>query len=101
VHWQLGTVTVPRRHNGKGVKTRTLKLTDAGLAALQHVVDLECWGPFSNSSMLKSWHGACTAAGVPLSRVNDLRHLYATEMYRQMGDPKATAEMLMLRRPAG
>ena len=25
----------------------------------------------------------------------DLRHSYATEMYRRTGDPKATAEMLM------
>jgi integrase len=95
IDWRLGTVTVPRRHKGRGVKARTLKLTDAGLAALARFADLECRGPFSNSSMIKSFHRACKAAGVPLARVDDLRHSYATEMYRRTGDPKATAEMLM------
>jgi integrase len=95
VHWSLGTLTVPRRHKGRGVKARTLKLTDAGLQALRYVADLECWGSFSNSSMIKSFHRACIAAGVPKVRAYDLRHSYATEMYRRTGDPKATAEMLM------
>jgi integrase len=45
--------------------------------------------------MIKSFHRACAAAGVPEARVYDLRHSYATEMYRQTGDPKATTEMLM------
>jgi integrase len=95
VDWRLGTITVPRRHKGKGVKARTLKFTDAGLAALRHVAELDCWGAFSNSSMIKSFHRACVAAKVPKVRVYDLRHSYATELYRRTGDPKATAEMLM------
>jgi integrase len=77
----MGTVTVPRRHKGKGVKSRTLKLTGAGLAAMRHFADLDCWGPFSNSSMIKSFQRACVAAKVPKVRVYDLRHSYATEMY--------------------
>ena len=68
VDWQLGLVTVPRRHKGKGAKGRTLKLTDAGLAALEHFAALECWGQFSNRSMIKSFHRACKAAGVPNAR---------------------------------
>jgi integrase len=95
VNWQEGKVTVPRRHKGKGVKTRTLPLTDRGLQALEHFAELGCWGSFSNSSMLKSWHRACDAAGVPRIRVYDLRHSFATKMYAQTGDPKATAAMLM------
>jgi integrase len=95
VDWRGKRLTVPRRHKGKGVHSRTLRLTDAGLAALRHFADLDCWGGFSNSSMIKSFHRACAAAGVPEARVYDLRHSYATEMYRQTGDPKATAEMLM------
>jgi integrase len=96
IDWRLGTVTVPRRHKGRGVKSRTLKLTDAGLAALRHFADLDCWGPFSNSSMIKSFQRACKAANVlPAPRVYDLRHSFATELYRRTGDPKATAEMLM------
>ena len=48
-----------------GAKSRTLKLTDAGLAALQHFAELECWGPIFSSSMIKSFHRACVAAGLP------------------------------------
>ncbi len=96
VNWQARTFTVPRRHKGKGVKTRTLPLTDRGVQALERFADLECWGNFSNSSMLKSWHRACEAVNVlPAPRVYDLRHSFTTEMYRQTGDPKATAAMLM------
>lgn len=87
-------MTIPRRHKGKGVKTRVLRLTDAGIAAFERFAELECWGPFSNSSMLKSWHRACDAAGLPRVRVSDLRHSFATETYRVSGDPKATAAML-------
>ena len=57
--------------------------------------DLECWGAFSNSSMIKSFHRACSTAGFAKARVYDLRHSSATEMCRRTGDPKATAEMLM------
>ncbi len=95
IDWRAGTVTVPRRHKGKGAKSRRLPLTARGLAALRRFADLECWGPFSNSSMIKSFHRACDTAKVPRVRVYDLRHSFATELYRQTGDPKATAEMLM------
>ena len=87
----------PTPSEGHGAKSRTLKLTDAGLAALRHFAELDCWGPFSNSSMIKSFHRVCKAAGVPEARVYDLRHSYATEMYRRTGDPKANAELLCTR----
>ena len=75
IDWQGKGVTVPARRKG-----------DA----------LDCWGAFSNSSMLKSFHRACVLAKVtPVPRVYDLRHSFATEMYRLTGDPKATAQLLM------
>jgi integrase len=95
INWRAKTVTVPKRRKGRGVDARTLPLTAAGLEALKQFAALECWGKFSNSSMLKSWNRACLAAKVPVSRAYDLRHSFATEMYRQTGDPKATAAMLM------
>jgi integrase len=46
--------------------------------------------------MRTSFRRACKAAKIiPAPRVYDLRHAFATELYRQTGDPKATAEMLM------
>lgn len=96
INWRARTVTVAKRRKGKGVEGRTLPLTAAGLEALRRFAELQCWGPFSNSSMLKSWTRACTAAKVkPAPRVYDLRHSFATAMYRETGDPKATAELLM------
>jgi integrase len=96
VNWQTGIIAVPRRQKGKGVKIRELPTTDRGLQALERFAELECWGKFSNSSMIKSFRRACKAANVvPAPRVYDLRHSFATEMYRQTGDPKATAAMLM------
>lgn len=88
-------VTVPARKKGKGVGSRVLPLTDAGAQAFERFAELDCWGRFSNSSMIKSFHRACKSAGVRNARVYDLRHSFATEMYRQTGDSKATAELLM------
>ena len=48
--------------------------------------------------MLKSGTRACkTVLGedATVPRAYDLRHSFATRMYRQTGDPKATAELLM------
>jgi integrase len=96
VDWQQGLLSVPARHKGGGVKRRTLPLTADGLAALRRFDALECWGTFSNSSMLKSFRRACKAANVkPMPRVYDLRHSFATETYRLTGDAKATAQLLM------
>lgn len=89
------TVAVPARRKEKGVSSRVLPLTEAGAQALERFAEMECWGPFSNSSMIKSFRRACKAAGVGRPRVYDLRHSYATEMSRQTGDSKATAELLM------
>lgn len=89
------TVRVPARRKGRGATGRVLPLTAAAGKAFQRFAELECWGSFSNSSMMKSFHRACKAAGVREARVYDLRHSYATEMYRQTGDSKATAELLM------
>ncbi|CAN5877517.1 hypothetical protein BH24ACI5_BH24ACI5_04210 [soil metagenome] len=89
------TVAVPARHKGRGVASRVLPLTESGARALERFGELGCWGPFSNSSMMKSFRRACNAAGVGRVRVYDLRHSFATELYRQTGDSKATAELLM------
>src|SRR4029453_2691001 len=81
VDWQGKALNVPARRKGAGVARRTVPLSEAGLAALEQFDALDCWGRFSNSSMLKSFHRACVAAGVkPIPRVYDLRHSFATEL---------------------
>jgi integrase len=96
IDWRGKAVTVPARRKGAGVARRTLPLTADGVTALEQFEALECWGSFSNSSMLKSFHRACVVAKVkPIPRVYDLRHSFATEMYTLTGDAKATADLLM------
>jgi integrase len=96
IDWRGKALTVPARRKGAGVARRTLPLSDAGVMALEQFDAVDCWGAFSNSSMLKSFHRACTAAKVlPVPRVYDLRHSFATEMYRLTGDAKAAANLLM------
>lgn len=96
IDWRGKAVTVPARRKGAGVARRTVPLSETGVAALRQFDALDCWGAFSNSSMLKSFHRACVAADVkPIPRVYDLRHSFATELYRLTGDAKATADLLM------
>lgn len=97
VDWEGKTLHVPARRKGKGVASRRLPLSETAIEALQRFDALDCWGTFSNSSMLKSFHRAWKAADLKgqAPRVYDLRHAFATEMYRLTGDSKATATLLM------
>ena len=95
VDWRAKTITVPGRRKGRGSGRRVLPLTDAGLKALRTFDALECWGPFSNSSLYKSFQRACTALKLTGIRPYDLRHSFATMVYVQTGDVRATAELLM------
>lgn len=79
IGWAARTIRVPRRQKGQGAKSRTLALTEAGLAALRQFDALDAYGPFSNSAIHKSWKRACKAAKVvPAPRPYDLRHSFAT-----------------------
>ena len=81
VDWQGKALHVPARHKGAGVAARHLPLSDTAIDALKRFDALDCWGGFSNSSMLKSFRRACKAAKViPAPRVYDLRHAFATEV---------------------
>jgi hypothetical protein len=59
----------------------------AGFEALRTFADLECWGKFSNSSILKSWKRACLAAKAPETRVYDLRPSFGTELAEWLNGP--------------
>jgi integrase len=96
VDWTGKALHVPARRKGAGVAARRLPLSEDAITALRRFDALDCWGPFSNSSMLQSFRRACKAANVkPAPRVYDLRHAFATEVYRLTGDAKATATLLM------
>ena len=109
VDWTGRSVWVQARRKGLTGRKRAGKrkpLTEEGIEALRQFDALDCWGPFSNASMRKSFRVACRkvelqfradGAEIDLSRVRpyDLRHSYATELLAATGDLKTT-QMLML-----
>jgi len=106
----------PRR-KGKGSDEAWLDLMDPAVDALRDFAAHDLWGrKWSRSSMRKSLKGAITRAAAhaaqiahdtgdrtlldefarlhPNARPYDLRHSFATEVYRLTGDPNVVKEML-------
>lgn len=96
-------VFVRRRRKGKrgdpeaGVRGRVLPLNAKGVAAFRKFAALNCWGPFSTSSVYKSFQRAVKAVNKlpafkksPLVGIRpyDLRHSFVTEVLKATGDPK-------------
>ena len=94
VRWDSGSVFVPGRRKGKGTKGQTIPLASSGLAALRRFDELECWGPFSTSSMWQSFQRACATLGLAGLRPYDFRHSFGTAVYAASGDLRATQQLL-------
>lgn len=99
------TLRVGERRKGKGTEARLMPLTKDGAAAIAALVDAKGTGPFSNSAAHKSFRLACetieresqeTDTPIDLTGVRpyDLRHTFATEVYRKTGDLKAVKDLL-------
>jgi integrase len=65
---------------GKGGKAHWKPLTAEGVAAFEMFIEKAAFGPFSQSSVYKSWKLACADAGVPFFNPYRLRHTYATTL---------------------
>jgi integrase len=94
VDWTRGAVTLARRQKGKGLVSIRLPLLPRALAALRRLKRMDALGPFSNGSLHSCWERACDNAGVPRSRVYDLRHSFATWAASQIKDDRALSELL-------
>jgi integrase len=100
------TLRLTGRKKGRGTPARVLPLTVAGAQAIAALIAGGALGPFSDSSMHKSFRAACrrleaarAELGQPVAlagaRPYDLRHTYATDLYRRSGgDLKAVKEAL-------
>lgn len=97
-------VTVTPRRKGRGVPARTLPITHKAVRAFKEFQREEAWGPFSRHSMWRMFQEAVTAAKAAWKgrwpapehlRPYDLRHAFATEVYRRSRDLRATAELLL------
>jgi len=111
-------ITLPPRHKGTGTGEKPLPLDPHAVDAFREYARVGLWGkPFSRSSMLKSWKGGIRRVTAALEqaardsgdrtevdafidaipercRPYDLRHSFATEVYRLTGDLGAVAELL-------
>lgn len=79
---------------GKDGEPHAKPLTPDGVAAFRLFAQVDAWGPFSQSSVYKSWKAACAAAGVKFFNPYKLRHSYATTL-RAQGMDLADVQVLM------
>jgi site-specific recombinase XerC len=97
-------ITVTPRHKGRGVAARTLPITHKAVRAFKEFQREKAFGTFSRHSMWRmfqqaveaakaSWKGRWPAA--ERLRPYDLRHAFATELYKRTRDLRATAELLL------
>jgi integrase len=101
IDWENGKVLAAKRRKGTGVEPRWLPLSEDAIPALEDFVEHDCFGSFSNSSMLKTWQRAWRwvhpgwPVDKPIPCVYRLRHSFATATYAKSGDDRGTALLLM------
>lgn len=86
-------VWIAGRQKGQGTDGGAQPLTSRGADALRALAAARGLGPFSRSSMWKSWARACAKVeglSPPYPSPYVLRHSYATEFLRKTSDLKAT-----------
>jgi len=101
IDWEKGRVLAAKRRKGTGVEARWLPIAPEALRALEDFVEYDCFGSFSNSSMLKTWRRAWRwvhptwPKDKKIPCVYRLRHSFATATYAKSGDDRGTALLLM------
>jgi integrase len=105
-----GTVRVWGRQKGTGTRGAILPLLPEALEAFQLMADTHAWGPYSASSVRKSFARACAKVkgelvkeGVPVGQAGvldtlrpyDLRHSFATVALRQSGNLRGVSRLLL------
>jgi integrase len=96
----IGTVLVPARRKGKKHRRahdrplpQLLPLLPQAIAAFQEFDRLDCWGPFSNSSMWKAFQRACKTLKITGLRPYDFRHSLLTAVYDATHDLRVTGQL--------
>lgn len=96
-HETGGTVLLPPRRKGRKRRRaqdkplpERLPLIPLAAAAFRDFDRLECWGPFSNSSMWKAFQRACKTLGLEGLKPYDYRHSFLTVVYDETRDLRIT-----------
>lgn len=92
-----GTVLLPPRKKGKKRRRaqdkplpELLPLIPPAAAAFREFDRLNCWGPFSNSSMWKMFQRACATLKIEGLTPYDFRHSFLTAVYAETKDLRVT-----------
>lgn len=106
-HWQGATLFVQGRRKGSGGASRTIPLSDAAREALAAFSAARGWDKLPSKQFYRLFRKACDrVANDPLVlddalraqlrqvAAYDLRHSYATALYRASGDAHAAANIL-------
>jgi integrase len=93
MEWRSGKVWVQGRRKGRGTHGRLYPLTPEGVKAFRALEAADAWGRYSTSSARRDFQAACKAVGAPIGTPYDLRHSFATEVYRK-GEERAAMEFL-------
>jgi integrase len=88
-------LTVPGTTKGRGTKPYVLPLSALATAALKEFDACEAWGRFTWAPMGRFWKRYATAAKLPPGTVPyDLRHSFATQLFRKTGNLKVVKDLL-------
>ena len=90
---------VSGRKKGKGTGGTPQPLTPEGAAAVRALAAAGGLGPFSHSSLWKSFQRACQKLGLVGVRPYDLRHSFASEIFEATGDLSVTQLLMRQRSP--
>lgn len=80
------TMRVPGRQKGRGAKPATLPLLPQAVKAFRRLKAIGGFGPFSTSSMHKTWTRACRSLHLTGLRPYDLRHAFASRLFELTQD---------------
>lgn len=87
-----GIVHLPARLKGAGVEARSIPLTEQGIAELRGFIAIGAIGPYSTSSLNRTYQAAAKRAGIVdaagdvSTHTYDLRHSFGTAIYRLTRD---------------
>ncbi len=88
------TVRVRPRRKGHGVEARTLPLIPDGAIAFKAFHQAGDYGPFRTDDLNRAFRQAAAGVGVQGVTVYDLRHSFATALYKEVKDLDTVARFL-------
>ncbi len=88
------TVRVRPRRKGHGVEARTLPLIPDGVLAFKAFHEAGDYGPFRTDVLNRAFRQAAASVGVRGVTAYDLRHSFATALYKEVKDLDTVARFL-------